>query len=153
MARADVSRTAQPPRTPVGAVLIGSLAAFGIITSGAVLAVVAAGALQWATNVPQLVDDGLPIVILLGAMLIAGLVAADIAGPLAMMSAAVAAATVGVLGLVVVKDTDAHGEAIDPLQVGLATLVVLLTVGGSAWAVNRHRRRRLPPVPGVDSAP
>ena len=141
MARADLSRTARPPRTRVGAVLVGTLAAFGIVTSGAVLAVVAAGFMQWRSSVPRLVDDGLPVLILLGSMVIAGRVAVVVAGALGMISAAGTAAMVGVIGLVVVRETAAHGDPIDPPQVGLAVLVVMLVVGGSAWAVNRHRRR------------
>ena len=77
-ARSAVSRTARPPRTSLGAVVIGSLAAFGIITSGAVLALVAAGFMQWRPGIPDLVDEGLPLLLLLGGMLLAGRVAVDV---------------------------------------------------------------------------
>ena len=143
MAHSDSARRAHLPHTRVGAVLIGSLAAFGIIISGAVLALVAAGFMQWRSGIPHYVDEGLPLLLLFGGMLLAGRVAVDVAGSLGIVSAAGAAALVGLLGLMVVRDTAAHGDSIDPAQVGIAALVVLLLVGGTAWVVNWHRRRRL----------
>jgi len=123
-------------------VLTGSLAAFGIIMSGAVLALVAAGFMQWRPGIPQWVDDGLPLLLLLGGMLLAGRVSVDVAGSLGMFCAVGAAALVGLLGLMVVRDTAAHGDSIDPAQVGIAALVVLLLVGATASVVGWHRRRR-----------
>jgi len=142
MAHSETSRRTHLPRTHVGAVLIGSIAAFGIIISGAVLALVAAGFMQWRPGIPDLVDEGLPLLVLLGGMLLAGRVAVDVAGSLGIVSAAGAAALVGLLGLMVVKDTAAHGDSIDPAQVGIAALVVLLLVGATASVVNWHRHRQ-----------
>ena len=111
--------------------------------SGAVLGLVAAGFMQWRPGMPlHLVDDGLPLLFLFGGMLLAGRVAVDVAGSLGIVSAAAAAAVVGLVGLMVVKDTAAHGDSIDPPQVGLAALVVLLLVGGTAAIINWHRQRR-----------
>lgn len=143
MAHFDVSRRSHLPRTHIGAVIIGSIAAFGILISGAVLAMVAAGFMQWRSGVPQSVDEGLPLVLLAGGMVLAGRVAVDVAGTLGVLCAAGAAAMVGLLGLAVVRDTAAHGDPIEPAQVGIAALVVLAIAGGSAWVTTWHRRRQL----------
>lgn len=135
------NRTHTPPRVTLATVLIGTLASFGITVSGGVLALVVAGFLQWKTQLPPIVDDGLPLLILGGGMLVAGRVAVDVAGRLGMLCAVGAAVLTGAIGLQISIATEAHGDAIEPLQVLIASLLVLAVVGGAAWVI-RFRRSK-----------
>ncbi len=131
-----------PRRSTVANVVIGSLATFGVTVSGAMLAVVVAGLLQWKLTVPDLLDDGLPLLMLGGGMLVAGRVAVDVAGAAALWCAVGAATLTASIGALISATTSAHGDGIEPLQVLYASLIVLVAIGGSAWLIQRRRRRR-----------
>ena len=123
-----------------GNVIVGSLAAFGIIVSSAVLSVVVAGLLQWRSSFPDFIDDGLPLLVIAAGMVMAGRVAADVAARHAIWCAVGASLLTAAVGMVVEATTAAHGDALEPPQVAIAAVVVLLITGASAWAV-QHRRR------------
>lgn len=124
------------------ATLTGAAAVFGLLVSGAVLAVAVAGFLQWGPTYPAVLDDGLPLVVMAAAMLLAGRVAVDVAGRRGVLSAAGAALVVAVLGMTISKSSEAHGDGIEPVQVLVATVTVLVLTGGSAWFVAHRREAR-----------
>lgn len=133
--------TSAAARPTTATVLIGSLAAFGITVSGAVLALAVAGFLQWKVHLPDLFDDGLPLLILAGGMLIAGRVAVDVAGRAGTLCALGAAVLIGAIGMEISITTEAHGDAVEPVQALYAAMLVLVIVGGSAWAITRRRQK------------
>jgi hypothetical protein len=123
-------------------VLVGIAAALGIIVSSALTGVAVAGLLQWnrLPNLPRFADNALPVVVLLLGMLLAGRVAVDVAGRLGLVTALGAALVLLGFGLLLSKASEAHGDGVEPLQVSIAALVVLVVVGGSAaWVTNRRR--------------
>lgn len=134
-----------PPRnigtSTFGNVAIGSLAAFGIIVTSAVLGAVVAGMLQWRSTVPDLIDDGLPLAVIAAGLVMAGRVAADVAGRHGPYCAVGAAILTGAVGMAVETATSAHGDAIEPPQVAIAALTVLVVTGTAAAVVQRRRHR------------
>jgi hypothetical protein len=48
---------------------------------------------------------------------------------------------VALVGTVISRAGEAHGDAIDGWQIGVASSCVLVLTGGTAWWV-QHRRRR-----------
>lgn len=122
-----------------GAGIVAVAAGFGIVVSSVLVAVVVAGALQWGSHVPPMVDDGAPLVVLAMGMALAGRVTVDVAGRLGVASAVGTAALVAILGTMLGKASEAHGDGIEGLEVTFATAAVLVVVGGTAWLV-RHRR-------------
>lgn len=141
MTEQPLASRAHTRRQQASVIVIGTLSGFGIIISGAVMALLLAGFMQWSGSLPSIIDDGLPLLLLAGSMLMAGRVVVDVAGRLQVWCVVGTAALVGALGMLFAQKTQAHGDAIEPLQVLLAMLVVLLLVGSSAWWVT-HRRRR-----------
>lgn len=138
-------------RTQVTNVLLGSMASFGVTISGGVLALIVTGLLQWKTTLPGIIDDGLPLLMLVFGMLLGGRVAADVAGRAGVWCGVGAALLTVGLGMLLSNSTEAHGDAIEPTQVGLAGLVVLVLVGGTAWLTHRLRVDRGKPDPGVSA--
>jgi hypothetical protein len=124
------------------AVVTGAAAVFGLLVSGAVLAVAVAGFLQWGPTYPAAIDEGLPLLVMVVAMLLAGRVAVDVAGRRGVLSAVGGALIVAAIGVMVSRSSEAHGDAVEPPQVLLATVVVLVLTGGSAWFVAHHRASR-----------
>ncbi len=126
----------------IATVLVGVIATFGVLMSSAVAAIVVAGALQWNHGVAHALDNAFPLVVLFLGMVLSGRVAVDVAGQRAITSVVGAAVIVAALGMAVSITSEAHGDAIEPLQVAVATLVVLVVVGSSSWLVSRHRTHR-----------
>ncbi len=126
----------------IATVLVGVLATFGVLMSSAVAATVAAGLLQWDHGVAHALDNTIPLVVLFLGMLLSGRVAVDVAGQRAITSVVGAAVIVAALGMTVSSTSDAHGDAIEPWQVAVATLVVLVVLGSSSSLVSRHRTHR-----------
>lgn len=118
-------------RSAVGDVVVGSLAAFGIIVSGAVIGVVVAGLLQWRSSVPDLIDDGLPLAVMAVSMVMAGRVAVDVAGRHGLLCAAGAAVLTAATGAALAINTSTHGDAIEAPHVIIAALVVLVLTGAT----------------------
>jgi hypothetical protein len=135
-----VARRRRPSRAVD--LLVGISAALGLIVAAALAGVAMAGLLQWnqLPNLPRFVDSAAPLVVLALGMLLAGRVAVDVAGRLGPVAAAGSALVVLVLGLWLSRASEAHGDGVEPLQVGLAALVVLVVVGGSSLLVQRRRR-------------
>jgi len=128
-------------------VVSASVAVFGLMISSALLAVVVAGALQWGRVTPWL-DNAIPIIVLVFGLTLCGRVAVDIAGAGGVLATFGATALVALVGLSVSRSTEAHGDGLEPQQVLLAALVVLVLAGGTSVLVHRHRRhRRLAPAP------
>lgn len=127
---------------PVVTVVIGTLATFGVLMSTAVAAVVVGGLLQWDRGVAHALDNAMPLVVLFLGMVLSGRVAVDVAGRWALASVLGAAIIVAGLGLQVSKTNEAHGDAVEPWQVAVATTIVLVVVGPTAWLVKRQRARR-----------
>jgi hypothetical protein len=138
-----MTTTSTRPRTPGwGSVVIGIAATFGVLISSAVVAVVFAGFLQWGPTLAPVLDNGIPLLVLVLGMLLCGRVAVDVAGRRGTITAVGTAVLVAVLGLAVSRSSDAHGDGIEPTQVAYATAAVLLLVGGSALLIQRGRVRR-----------
>ncbi|GAB3653657.1 hypothetical protein GCM10027596_04370 [Nocardioides korecus] len=136
-ARADLGRAAGPP-TRVGAVVTGALACFGLVISSALVAVVTAGALQWV-NLPGWLDNGIPVVVLLGGLALAGRVATDVAGRWGPWCGLGAAALVAAIGAALARAGEAHGDGVEPVQVVVGFVVVAALTCSTAWWV-AHRR-------------
>jgi hypothetical protein len=124
-------------------VVTGSVAVFGMVVSALLAAVVVAGFLQWGPAWSPLVDNGLPLLVLVLGLALAGRVAVDVSGRHAVLAALGATALVGLVGLFLARTSDAHGDGIEPVQVLEACAVVLAVVGLTAWLVVRRRTRRL----------
>jgi hypothetical protein len=126
----------------VGATVTGAVAVFGLVVASTLGAVVAAGALQWLPALPEALDSGIPVLLLLAGMVLSGRVATDVAGRHGVSAAAGAAGLVGALGLALSSASEAHGDSVEPPWVALAALCVFVVVGGFAWLVQRHRTAR-----------
>jgi hypothetical protein len=125
--------------TSLGAFLAGAAASFGLVISSALVAVVVAGSLQWV-HLPAWLDDGIPLVVLAGGLVLAGRVATDVAGRLGPWCGLGAAILVAVVGIAVSQAGEAHGDGVEPSQIAIASATVLALTGGGAWAVSRLRR-------------
>jgi hypothetical protein len=137
-----MSEPAPPSRPGWGAVVVGTAAVFGVLVSSALFAVAVAGFLQWGRPLAPLLDNGIPLLVLLLGMLLCGRVAVDVAGSRAVLCAVGAALLVLLLGLTVSRSSEAHGDGLEVGQVVVAVLVVLVVVGAGASAGHRRRRRR-----------
>ncbi len=129
--------------TGPGATVIAALASFGLVMSSTLVAVVAAGALQWLPALPPILDTALPLLALTAGMALAGRVAVDVAGSRGVSAAAGAAVLVAALGLVLSGASEAHGDAVEPPWVVLTATCVFIVVGGSAWLVQRRRNAQV----------
>jgi hypothetical protein len=127
--------------TRVGAVVAGAAAVFGLLISSALGAVVVAGALQWM-NLPAWLDDGIPLVVLVAGLVLSGRVATDVAGRFGPWCGVGAAILVGLIGSAVSVAGEAHGDGLEPVQIAVAVLVVMVLTSGGAWWVGRRRARR-----------
>lgn len=125
----------------VESTLVGMIAVFGLLFGSAILAVVVAGMLQWGNLVPWL-DNAIPIVVLVLGMMLAGRVAVDVAGRGGVLCAVLAAGLVALVGALVSRASEAHGDGIEGWQIGIVSGCVLVLSGGTAWVVQRRRRRR-----------
>jgi hypothetical protein len=123
----------------VGATVTGAVAAFGLVVASTLVAVVAAGAMQWVPALPRALDSGIPLLLLVAGLCLAGRITVDVAGSHAVLAAAGAAGLIGALGLALSSASEAHGDSVEPPWVALAAACVFVCVGGSAWLV-RHRR-------------
>ena len=128
--------------TGVGATVTAAVAAFGLVMSSTLVAVVAAGALQWLPALPPMLDPAGPLLALGAGMALAGRVAADVAGRRGVRAAAGAAVLVAALGMALSRASEAHGDGVEPPWVALAATCVFVVVGGSAWLVQRHNESR-----------
>ena len=99
---------------------------------------VVAGLLQWG-KLPVVLDNAIPLVVLVGGLLLSGRVATDVAGRLGPLCGLGAGLLVGAIGLAVSRAGEAHGEGIELWQIAIAVAVVSLLSGGSAWMVGRRR--------------
>jgi hypothetical protein len=124
-----------------GDVLAGTAAVFGLLVSSGVGAVVVAGLLQWRPTLAPALGTGLPLAVLAIGLMLCGRVAVDIGGSRAILCVVGASMVVAGLGLLYSKSSESHGDGIEPLQVLVATLTVLLVVGATATLVSRRRRR------------
>jgi hypothetical protein len=122
----------------VEAVVVGTLAVFGLLFSSAVIAVIVAGMLQWGSMPPWL-DDAIPVAVLVVGLAISGRVAVDVAGGQGVWCTLGAAVLVAAMGTVVSRSSEAHGDGIEAGQILVATLVVLLVSGTTALLVGRRR--------------
>ncbi len=126
----------------IGATVTAAVAAFGLVMSSTLVAIVAAGALQWLPALPPMLDPAGPLLVLGAGMALAGRVAVDVAGPSGVRAAAGAAVLVAALGMVLSRASEAHGDGVEPPWVALAATCVFVVVGGSAWLVQRHNASR-----------
>jgi hypothetical protein len=136
----DGTGTATGASTNLGALLAGATAAFGLVMSAALVAVVIAGSLQWL-NIPSWLDNGIPLLVLAAGLVLAGRVATDAAGPLGPWCGLGAAILVAIVGSAVSRAGLAHGDGVEPFQIAIASATVLVLTGGGAWVVGRRRRR------------
>ena len=132
-------------------VIVGVAATLGLLVAAALAGVAVAGFLQWnqLPNLPRFADNAVPVVVLVLGMVLAGRVAVDVAGRLGPLAAAGCAVVVLGLGLSLSKASEAHGDGVEPLQVSMAALAVLVVVGGSALIVTKRRRGTTQPAPGA----
>jgi hypothetical protein len=121
--------------------VLGTAAVFGLLVSSGVLAVAMAGFLQWGPRMAPVLDNGFPILVLVLGMLLCGRVAVDMAGPRGALCGVGAALLVGAVGLTVSRSSEAHGDGLEPPQVLVAVLFVLVFVSGPALLVQRRRAR------------
>lgn len=128
-------------RTTVGTVLVGTAACFGLVVSSGILAVVAAGSLQWL-NLPASLDNAVPVLVLLAGLLLSGRVATDVAGRRGVLCGLGTAALVALIGAAVARAGEAHGDGIEPQQIAVAAVVVAVLCAGNAWWVARRRTSR-----------
>jgi drug/metabolite transporter (DMT)-like permease len=90
-------------------------------------------------------DDGIPLAVLAGGLLLSGRVATDVAGRLGALCALGAAVLVGLVGTAVSRAGEAHGDGVEAGQIAVAVAVVLVLTGGSAlWVEHRRSGRRRP---------
>ena len=122
-------------------VVSAALAVFGLVISSALVAVVVAGLLQWGSLAPGL-DNAVPIFVLVLGLMLCGRVAVDIAGGAGVLATVGAAGLVALVGLTISHSTEAHGDGVEPPQVMLAALVVLVLSGGTSMLVDWRRKRR-----------
>jgi hypothetical protein len=127
--------------TAVGAVAAGVAASFGLVVSSALVAVVVAGGLQWM-NVPVWLDNGIPLAVLAGGLVLSGRVATDVAGRFGPWCGVGAALLVGLVGTAVSRAGEAHGDGVEPVQIVVAVAAVMVLSAGSAWWIARRRMRR-----------
>lgn len=127
--------------TRIGAVAAGAAATFGLVISSGLVAVVVAGALQWM-SLPGWLDNAIPVVVLAGGLLLSGRVATDVAGRFGPWCGVGAAILVGLVGSAVSVAGEAHGDGLEPFQIAVAVMVVMVMTSGGAWWVSRGRARR-----------
>ena len=133
-------------------VVSAALAVFGLVVSSALFSVVVAGLLQWGTIAPWL-DNAVPIAVLVLGLMLCGRVAVDIAGEAGALATLGAAIVVALVGLSISRSTEAHGDGVEPHQVLIAAVVVLVLTGGTALLVERRRRARSRPRSSTEVAP
>ncbi len=138
----STTATTQQQRSALADILVGTATIVGLMVTSALVAVAVAGFFQWTPNISPILDDGLPLALMLAGLVLSGRVAVDIAGGLGIVCAALAATLVMVIGYAVEHSSEAHGDGLEIQQVLLAGLVVLGVVGGTALLVDRRRRRR-----------
>lgn len=124
-------------------VAAAAAACLGLLVSSGLLAIIAAGVIQWKKVIPEGVDDAIPLVVLGLGMALSGRVAVDVAGRRGWLATVITAAVIGLIGMAVQSAGEAHGDGISELQVGVAVAVVLVLTTGSALLVARRRARRL----------
>jgi len=122
-------------------VIAGAVAVFGLVISSTLVAVVVAGALQWM-NLPSWLDDGIPLAMLVSGLILSGRVATDVAGRFGPWCGIGAAILVGLIGSAVSVAGEAHGDGLEPAQIALAVLLVMVLTSGGAWWVSLRRARR-----------
>jgi len=117
-----------------------TFAAFGLMCTSAVLAVVVAGALQWS-SLPLWLDNTAPVIVLGLGLFFAGRITTDVAPGRGTHAALGAGALVVVIGLSLSWATEAHGDGVEA-QHAVWAGVVAAAVGaaGARWA--EHRRAR-----------
>lgn len=125
----------------IAAVVSAAAAGFGLAVCGGLLAVIFDGVEQWA-NPPSWLDDTAPFVLIVGALLLAGRVAQDVAGRLATASAVGTGVLVYLSGWAVSRSTEAHGDGLEMGSVLIATVVVTLVMAASSLATALSRRLR-----------
>lgn len=128
-------------RTTLGTVLAGIAACFGLVVSSALLAVIVAGSLQWMKP-PVWLDNAVPLVVLGIGLMLSGRVATDVAGRWGPVCGFGAAVLVALVGTAVSRAGEAHGDGVEPVQIAIATAVVLLLTAGTAFVVRRRRLSR-----------
>ena len=124
----------------VGDALVGMLAVAGLLFASGLVAVVVAGMLQWGNLVPWL-DNAIPILVLALGMILAGRVAVDVAGRGGLLCTVLAATVVALVGALVSRASESHGDGIEAWQIAVASGCVLILTGGTAWLVQQRRRR------------
>lgn len=128
-------------RSTLGTVAVGTAACFGLVVSSGIVAVIAAGSLQWL-NLPNWLDNTIPVLVLLAGLLLSGRVATDVAGRQGVLCGLGTAVLVALVGTAVARAGEAHGDGIEPVQIAVATVVVAGLSAGNAWWVARRRTTR-----------
>ncbi|HEU4566959.1 MAG TPA: hypothetical protein VFR99_02930 [Marmoricola sp.] len=121
--------------------VVGMLAVVGLLFGSALVSVAVAGTLQWGHLVDWL-DDAIPLAVLGLGMILAGRVAVDVAGRGGVVCSLLAAGVVAGVGVLLSRATQAHGDGVEGWQAAVAAGCVLVLTGGTAWLVQRRRRRR-----------
>lgn len=121
--------------------LTATLASFGLMWATALLAVAAAGALQWVT-LPTRLDNAVPLVLLAGGLVFAGRVTAGVAPRQGTYASLAAGALVIVFGLSLSWATEAHGDGIEAQHAIFAGLTAAAISGASAFWMDRRVRNR-----------
>ncbi|MEO5654031.1 MAG: hypothetical protein ABIN79_07365 [Marmoricola sp.] len=145
MRSTTATATAHQHRSVFADIVVGTATIVGLMVTSAIVSVTVAGFFQWTPNVSPILDDGLPLALLVAGMVLSGRVAVDIAGGLGIASAALSAMLVLLIGYAVERSSEAHGDGLEIRQVMLAALVVLVVVGGTAFLIDRRRRRSTQP--------
>lgn len=120
--------------------LAATLASFGLMWASALLAVAAAGGLQWAA-LPAWLDNTVPLGLLGGGLVFAGRVAAGVAPGRGAFAALAAGALVIGSGLSLTWAAEAHGDGVEGQFAVVAGLLVAATSGASALWTDRRRSR------------
>ena len=132
----------RPGRRPVTRTITAAVAAFGLVISSAIAAIIVVGLLEGVAAIPDVVPPGAAVAVFLGGLALTGRVAVDVEPDHPLRAVGATAVVVAVGGFVAAQATESQGEALEPLTVATlaAGLFTLLAVSAVATKQLRHRR-------------
>jgi hypothetical protein len=122
--------------------ITAAVAAFGLVISSAIAAIIVVGLLEGIAAIPDVVPPSAAVAVFLGGLALTGRVAVDVDPDHPLRAVGATAAVVAVGGFVAAQATESQGEALEPLTVATlaAGLFTLLAVSAVATKHVRHRR-------------
>lgn len=128
-------------------ILTAAWAAFGLVAAGSLAAIVTTGLLEGIESVPDAASSAAGVAVFLAAMLLAGKVCDEIAGPRAFVAAAVTVVSAGVLAWAAATASEAQGEGLELSTIVYVAAGLAALLGSSVWLARRRARRYQPETP------